>query len=446
MSASELPGAIHDLSVSIVDALESEDLDTIQEPWIRRRYITFGRDEVGGYIHHTEEDEFQKEAWATEEIHEIVEKIREKEIYEECKDLISRRTEEDIDDVDELLESYIRDVVDRSIDDLSERELTNRGSVFVAEIDNSPIYWEGVCWIDGIRLEDSIRLTEEITLREPTEEDMTNEYPARIAELGPPQPPRNAPTAILELSMRTNNSNDTDILRTKILNTLLLYRISSASEIRWRRRSEGYRIRPPEYPEYYNYEISREKMSHLPFSATIEEDEGNELREFYGTLDSKVHDHLIQADEDYLTIAFDRYRSAISDDDSDESGLTSAIMALEALLLGAEGELADKLSRRTGTLLGHFDYNPIKIYRRVKKAYDVRSDYVHGSKIDEDISKLTSRIVNYARMALIIELQLHEEIEKPKLLSKLDRSGLHSEARESMEETLENLIKIEPRE
>jgi hypothetical protein len=445
MSTSELPGAIHDLASDIVDMIESGDFESIEDPWIREEYVTIslGDDEFGDIISHSKEEEITKQSWDNDDVEEVIDSIEESEIYEECRELMSRRIGDESSDHEHALYKFIHDIIRRSTEPINDRQLTNLASVFVSELEDSPIYWEGDCWIDGISVENSIRLTENITLRDPTDDDLRFEYPKNSPRFAN-RNLRNVPSAILELSSRTDNSEDLDKLRTNTLNTLALYDLSSVSEIFWDRTSEGFNIRNQGGSQYYTYDINRREMSHIPFSTSVLENEENSLRDFYAKLEDIVEEHIQKADEDYLTIAFDRYQSAISDADSNESRLTSAIMALEALLLGAEGELADKLSRRAGTLLGIYDYNSIEVYKKVKKAYDVRSDYVHGSKIDEDISNLTERIVNYARLILIVEIQIHGEIKKSSLLSDLDHSGLHEDAKDSLAESLDDLVTVSP--
>jgi hypothetical protein len=79
------------------------------------------------------------------------------------------------------------------------------------------------------------------------------------------------------------------------------------------------------------------------------------------------------------------------------------MMALEALLLKEEerAELAYKLSLRTAALLKFYGFDPIEVYHDVKKSYNIRNKFVHGSvKLtipDEDALQRAKKALTYAR-------------------------------------------------
>lgn len=438
-NAEELPGALHELSSKIVELMDDEDVEKIEEPYIIRHFQTFSHEEIAGArITRSIDERTTKEGWNPETYDTIISELKDTEIYEECIDGIQSRDIEGTNEPNDLLEDFIRKVIDTDVDSSSDREVMNQISLFIAHLDGSPISWRGISWINGIEVEDSIRLDETTTIRPPKEEDLEVEMPLPLARHRNRTPP-NAPSSILEINERTNNARELDIKRDKILSTLSLFKLNTVAEVRWRQETEGF-VSGPRLTR--RYDIERERLNQVPYQASVEDDEIDELREFYSNINPIISDKIIKkGQDDFITIAFDRYQNAISDDDSDESRLTSAIMCLEALLLGNEGELSGKLSRRTGLLLGFYDnYHPIEVQEKTKSAYNIRSRYVHGTKIDDDndVSSLAETILDYSRKSLLTIIQVEENMGKKKLLNKLDEAALHEGPKESLFNTLED--------
>lgn len=439
----ELPGALYELSSKILELTELDEVKTVDRPYTKRHFRSFGDELAGSKIHGSHDEKITKEDWHPESYEHVLEEISETDIYSECINQVDRRIGDKGREGEDLLEEFIRRILECSLDDASEREIMNQIHLFICYLDDSPVLWGGSSWIDGLQVEETIRLDEDVKIRPPTDDDLTIELPLSVARHGGARSPKVVPRSIVEFSERTNDASEVDSERDEILSTLLLYSVTSIAEIRWERESENFR---KGFKLYSRFNIGRRKLESLPFDRTIEEDEIDELRNFFSTVRPLISDQIVEKEgTDFLTIAFDRYQNAIADDDSDESRLTSAIMCLEALLLGAEGELSDKLSRRTGILLGFFDdYHPIEVKNKIRSAYDIRSQYVHGSKIDEeeDISKLTYRILDYSRLCLVTFLQMSGELEKKQFLTKLDESALHEGPKESLKETISDTCEV----
>lgn len=441
--SNELPGALHELSARIIELMDSKETERIDEPYIIRRFRTYPKEDLpGSRIMRSVDERTSKETWNPETYDNIIEDIREEDIYSECLEEVRRRITDERGEPENLLSDLIRKIIDLDVDSASDREIMNQISIFIAYLDNSPILWRGVSWINGLKVKESIRLDEDVTIRPPTEDDLEIEMPIPIAQHRNQTPPT-APSSVVEFNKRTDDVTDIDRERSIILSTLSLYDVATVAEIRWDRYSDTFHKGPRIIQAY---DIEREKLDSLPYTHAVNEDSMDDLRDFYSEIRPLITEEIINREnDDFLTIAFDRYQGAIADDDSDESRLTSAIMCLEALLLGNEGELSDKLARRTGILMGFFDeYHPIEVTNKTRSAYDIRSRYVHGSKIDDenDVSSLADEIIDYARRCILTILQVRNEIEKAKLLNKLDESGLHQGPRESLEETIEENCNI----
>jgi hypothetical protein len=114
-----------------------------------------------------------------------------------------------------------------------------------------------------------------------------------------------------------------------------------------------------------------------------------------------------------VRIAFSRYQSALLSQSSGIAGqITSSMMALEALLLKdtEKSKLSKKLRKRTCTLMKYFGWHPVAVYQDVKKSYEIRSEYVHGSvkllTADHDAVERAKRALAYARNTLLLFLHL----------------------------------------
>lgn len=85
-----------------------------------------------------------------------------------------------------------------------------------------------------------------------------------------------------------------------------------------------------------------------------------------------------KSEPDNLSIALRRFNSAYHGNIEDR--LVDHIIALEFLYLGHEQELKYRLALRTAYLLGRDESERKVIFNKMRKAYNVRSDIVHGNR------------------------------------------------------------------
>jgi hypothetical protein len=70
---------------------------------------------------------------------------------------------------------------------------------------------------------------------------------------------------------------------------------------------------------------------------------------------------------------------------------------------------------------------PIKGYNDIARAYDIRSNYIHGQIEPEkhkDAPKLGETVLDYARLSMIVFIQLISDYTKEDLINKIDNSLL----------------------
>ena len=128
-----------------------------------------------------------------------------------------------------------------------------------------------------------------------------------------------------------------------------------------------------------------------------------------------------QVTTNYLTIAYQRYCDALIQTGIFEARIASAVMGLEALMLPdqVEGELSFRLRTYVAKVLGLLGHDAIAVKEVVKRAYSIRSTYVHGSKLsnkDEkslvqqhsNLSKFTELVLDYLRMIIIVALVIEK--------------------------------------
>jgi hypothetical protein len=125
------------------------------------------------------------------------------------------------------------------------------------------------------------------------------------------------------------------------------------------------------------------------------------------------------------------------------------VTSLEALYLRGQerSELSHKLSQRVAMVLGSLGFKPIEVYKNLKKAYDIRSTFVHGAALDEaeqrsvgDVQEICKKTLEYARISLLVYLQVEQGQGKEKLITRLDNALLDENARQKLKQQIQGLV------
>ena len=303
-----------------------------------------------------------------------------------------------------------------------------------------PAEWSVKVWMRGITMDvDRVNIALDgidIILRRPELEDLELEYPVGII------PPIDlmelfSTTLILEVRGRGRiekvNGNIVHIPPDDILNKiemlLRLYKIGSVYMVRKRYEPRSIIIlrRGEVYPRYvyqlhYKYVISGKDAIALP----------DFIKHFIHLLPTNESGKLLMSD--YLGIAISRYQDALLKPEPIENRIGYAVMGLEALLLkgGELMELSHKLGQRVAILMGICGKSPKSVYEDVKKkAYIIRSRFVHGApppeKLTKEAPELLNRVLSYLRASIIVFLQIKNKIKKEYLIDKIDDALLSSE-------------------
>ncbi|KKK72651.1 hypothetical protein LCGC14_2901740, partial [marine sediment metagenome] len=129
-------------------------------------------------------------------------------------------------------------------------------------------------------------------------------------------------------------------------------------------------------------------------------------------------------------IALQRFDNAFLNAENSESSIMFVISCLEALFLKSSefSELSRRLYQRVSMLLKQFGFNPLLISKILKKAYIIRSKYSHGSKVDfnkeniKEVNEFKIKVMECARISLLIYLQLVGNTKKENFLTLIDKS------------------------
>ena len=99
------------------------------------------------------------------------------------------------------------------------------------------------------------------------------------------------------------------------------------------------------------------------------------------------------------------------------------------------------MSRLLFEIKNEFKLKPIEVYNVLSQAYDIRSTFIHGSQIkSEDRNnavKIAKKILEYARLSLLIFFQLKPLADKEKLISRIDNSLLDEQANSKLKKLID---------
>lgn len=120
-------------------------------------------------------------------------------------------------------------------------------------------------------------------------------------------------------------------------------------------------------------------------------------------------------EEKRYDIAVSRFSSSC-DRSRAEDRLIDQMISFEALFLSnIQDELKFRLATRVASLIGNSSDQKKELFNLMRKAYDLRSDIVHGEKCDfEKLQKIVSQTENVLRIAInrILDNKLFDEIKR----------------------------------
>ncbi|MGZ3863817.1 MAG: hypothetical protein ACXVPN_01740 [Bacteroidia bacterium] len=323
---------------------------------------------------------------------------------------------------------------------------------------NNLFTWHINAWLDNFELEGEVIKIEELTLRKPVIEELyiTRPQANHIDELERMTSRSISSSCVMEFSQNAPTQvrgfysdeikheieNCLDVLRLFKLGNVTVAQLSvSPSSILEHGHSES-----PESPfdKYWKDKIEFQHTSNYKYEVKKDEEAGlisffQKVKPILKSISNKNY-----FNGNYLDLAFNRYKESLLRSEVKVNRMISAISCLEALLSDSQTEISYKISLHVAGLLKYFGFDSVKVFEKMRKAYNIRSRVLHGSELkDKDIEfskNHTHEIINYARIALIVSLQLKDKFTDKSLVKKIDHALIDekqfSELRKAIEENV----------
>lgn len=443
MPKKEMSSKLWLLSKSIAEKVseykKSKKIVRIKKLYVKPKVEEFKYKE-GGISYRKSYKNVEKEEWHWKDQFDFIDRvIKQLPGYGETVSEISKKYEVNEHQADFWLSRFVQVLIRRVQEGITDELLVDDITTFIADLEKSPIDWKLKIWIDGVWLEDEeYEIYEGLKIRRPKPSDFEIEISfdmlpfqtvgPRFIETSP---------AILELTHRARSHGEAQREMGKILSCLRLFKVGSVFSIKYEAYpksflafggtlSSGQRFAPT-----YRYPLSKQDIP--------------KLRDSIGKIKSLLPKENLQAKLekiDPIAIALQRYNDALLKPESIESRITSAITCFEALYLKAveRMELSHRLSQRASVLLRVFEFKPLEVYNVLNQAYNIRSTFIHGSQIKSEerknAAKVAEKILEYARVSLLIFFQLKHLLDKEKLIGRIDNSILEEQAHSKLKKLL----------
>lgn len=391
-------------------------------------------------------DRIQKKEWDWFQLFDFIETvIRQSKEYQNIVSEISKERKMPQMEADCWLFKFAQKLTYRILENATDKILEDHITAFVSDLEKAAVEWKTKIWIQGIWLEDKdydiysglkIRKTRPSDLEEETIFGGTFQFPFGITRI---------PTAILELTFKAKEQGEIWDEIEMILNCFRLFRLGSVfseredMEPKSILRVGGTITKWPIFTAIYKYRINKKDIPKL-----------RDLLKKVRNLLPKKYLQGILPKRDAVFFSLQRYNEAVLKQGSVESRITSTITCLEALYLKREEsmELSHRLSQRTSGLLRLFNFAPLEVYSTVKRAYKIRSGFIHGSQSKpaehKNNVRLLESVLNYARVSILVFLQVKSLIGKDELVDQIDNSLLDGNACSKLERFIRENCKFWP--
>ncbi len=362
--------------------------------------------------------------------------------------------------------SLLRDIIKEAVN--TQLDVNYYVSTFLTDIDcllnKKPFVWNVHLWLQNVHLEsDQIKLTEGVFLRRPIKDQLgiTSIKTTYVKEFDKMMSRKLPATAILSFSVSCSKKDAGELYPSELLYEievwLNIFRLFKPSSISIYYQS----IFPNSILEYGFSENKNQpfdkfwegKVDYKDVSTHrlyLKKSEEAILQEFI----VKVKPTISQTSpKTYLSgnhfdLALHRYNDSLLKSEVNAYKILSSMTSIEALLSNENTEISFKCRLRVSKLVSFFGFNPIDAFEKMKKAYDLRSRLVHGSKTSEKMNSLLEfarnyahEIINFNRICILIFLQLKNIKEKDDLIKLIDQSFISDASNESLRELItENVV------
>lgn len=375
------------------------------------------------------------------DIHKLKLRLKQNEEYSEIITYITSNYSIKIDEAKFLLDSIIYKIIfDTSAEeDLAKYDLNKYFKYIKEWVEKVPPDSRVKLWIKGIKLDVEVHSIDyNIMIRQIKNQDFEIEIPFHGVLMQQRYLIRpSLSTIILELNCKKYlNEIEKDI--DLIMTLLRLFKLGSV----YIEKGEYYQEIPPWLPRTISNGNFRDRYNYIITSEDIPK-----IQKLYRIIQSNLS--IISNPKSPIHIAFQRYTDVLINGGNVESDITTTINCLEALYLNENDELSRRLSQRVSGIIRFFDVESKKVYGDIKTAYNVRSKYIHGQVINEKRRKeirdmqLAKHILDYARISILVFIQLNSWKNKDDLIQIIDNSLLDLEDYKELKEKIEECICFE---
>jgi hypothetical protein len=304
-------------------------------------------------------------------------------------------------------------------------------AAFIADLEKTPVYWRITIWVNGFWVRDTtpIKINEEISIRQVTATDLENERPFESLRFEGMY--NNHASAIIEINRRFKDQPEVQDYIETLTNALRLFRLGSVSSVKQAMMVDSI----INFGSTSGFGLNLTGTAYMYELIPTDTDKLMSITDLIFAKNKAIKIFDTQADAtNPIGIGLKRYNNAVLKSGTDEERIASVVSCLEALFLKSHerSELSHRLSQRAAILLKQFDLRPKKVYDDLDRAYLIRSTYSHGSFVNpeehKDIPELTRRVLEYARLSLLVFIQFAGTTEKEKLINKLENAMLEETA------------------
>lgn len=286
----------------------------------------------------------------------------------------------------------------------------NLVKAFIKELNDKPLLHKIDFEITGVAMKPNfIKISKNTFLRKTTRRDV--EQPVPVEDFISHRKYGHDSLATLHVEYYAKNDYIEFHKWELILTILRLYKVADVQYNSVRELSESTKNWLSWYGEKHLF-----SNHHYIFGSYLTRKDIPKLSKFWKTIQNYLPDSfkVTFTQSDYKAIAYQRYMEAMTHPGDEEMRIAYGVSALESLFSKREPELGYKLKMRVSRILGLMGMNSEKVYDDIGLAYDVRSTFDHGERLDskkkieirnkynaKDERILTMIILDYVRISLI---------------------------------------------
>lgn len=402
--------------------------------YIKQRIEKFEYNE-GNINYSSVSSPIEKEEWRLRDILNLIDTIKEEvPAYKEVSKILAETYNTTQPQADFWLDKFLQLSLTRYLEG---KNPTDMIVTFIGDLNDSPRKWKIEVWLEGVWMDvEKINIEKGVIIRKTQKSDLEIEYEYPFV------PPFRggfvrAPSAILEINKRVKFMPFVYPDLEKLILILQLYKVGSVNKIqvKWDPKSILH-----SGAISYTHDIRT-----ITYKYPLSENDAKPISKFIERISPLLptDEHGRALSSNPIGIAILRYQDSLLKPEAIENKIAYSIMGLETLYLKAaeREELSHRLAQRVAKVLGFFNETPIKTYKIIKEAYEVRSNFVHGSPQVGEPSKMKEvldKTIDYLRRSILVFLQIGKK--KDDFITLIDKAMLDSQAAEELRKIVQEDI------